>query len=52
VVVKGLTIIRINNKQTLARDRWEWRKIVLEGKVDTGMYCLRRGEGEEEKKNN
>ena len=32
----------IRNWQTVARDLKEWRWVVLEAKVHTGLQCLRR----------
>jgi len=33
----NLKIMGIKNSQAIARDRWEWRKIVLEAKVHGGL---------------
>jgi hypothetical protein len=31
----------ITNRQAIARDRWEWEKIMLEEKVHSGLWRLR-----------
>jgi hypothetical protein len=33
--------VGIKNRQAVARDCQEWRKIVWEAKVRNGLYCLR-----------
>jgi hypothetical protein len=32
----------INNRQAMARDSWEWGRIVLKAKVHNRLYCLRK----------
>jgi len=39
---EGLTILGIRNRQPAVTDRHQWRKIVLEGLVRSGLQCLRR----------
>jgi hypothetical protein len=34
---EGLNVIGIRNMQAMARDRREWRKIVLEAKAQNGL---------------
>jgi hypothetical protein len=37
-----LKIMGIKNRQAMARDLWEWRKIMLEAKVHGGLWRFRR----------
>jgi hypothetical protein len=39
---EDLKIMRIRNWYAVAKDRQEWRKIVLEAKVHNGLQCIRR----------
>jgi hypothetical protein len=41
-VEEDLNVLGIKDRQAMARDRWEWRKVVLEAKVRCGAERLRR----------
>jgi hypothetical protein len=40
-VQEVLDVMGITNRQAIARDRWEWGKIMLEAKVYSGLRWLR-----------
>lgn len=40
----------IKNTQATVKYRWEWRKVVLEAKVQNGLQRLREEEEQKEKK--
>jgi hypothetical protein len=37
-----LKLMGIKNRQTMPRDRWKWRKIILEAKVHGELWRFRR----------
>jgi hypothetical protein len=39
---EDLHVTGINNRQAIARDHWEWMKIVLEIKVHNRLWCFLR----------